>query len=376
MKERGEAGMNELLGVARDAMAAGQVVNATVAVIELSARRNEATPVQLVDLLERSCVYGPRTLVDFVWDELGPFAYASWALALALRCAREDVARNLMRRGVTLLDPIPHEQRYRAIAEHEVSLSRFDLTRESPNLFLHTRDRTVCSEVFAPFTGMEQLIGGSFSTATNIAATCDAVGRLCDEQAFDDTVFADLLRAVVVRAGELASVPDQSQPEARGALMELAAHMLDLYRSSGAGGSYVELVVANLLSEAADLPLIRFLCERDSSVFFEALESFPWLERHMQLVCSLVPSLQPGTPSQNARLAKMLARGGFLDELKIVASWPQAITLEGLDAAIEAASSTGHAEISAWLLAERTRRASCDNSSQQGEEDDLSSLLL
>lgn len=376
MQQQGNATLEGILGVARDAMAEGQVVKATVAVIEVSNRRDAATPVQLVDLLERSCVYGPRMLVDFVWDELGPFAYTGWALALALRCAREDVARDLLQYGVTLLADVPQGSKYQAIAAHEVSLSRFDLTEGSPNLLLNMGDRTVCSEVFAPFSGSEQLVGGSFATMTSIAATCDVIGRLCAEGMFSDIVFADLFRAAVVRAGELATSPDPAQPEARGALMELAERMLVLRRERGSGGQFIELVVANLLRDTADISLIRFLCEQDASIFYDALESFPWVSAHIELVRSLVPYLKAGTQDQNAQLATVLARAGCLDELKQVLSWPHALDVRGIDAAIQAASTAGHAETSAWLLGERSRVASCENGNGRASGDDLSALFL
>lgn len=373
MRDQRSSSFNDLLGVARDSMASGQAVKATVAIIEISARRDEATPVQLVDLLERSCVYGPCTLVDFVWDELGPFAYAGWALALALRCAREDVSRDLLHRGVRLLSDVPQDEKYQAIAHHEVSLSRFDITGGSSNLFLTTRDRTVCSEVFAPFSGREQLLGGSFATMTNIAATCDLVGRLCDEGAFSDAEFADLFRAAVVRAEQLIAAPDAAQPEAKDALLALAGQLLTLHRKRGWGGSYVELVVGNMVKEHIDPSILRLLCMSDSSVFYEALDSFSWLAHNKELVCSLVPCLQPGTQSQNDHLAAVLARGGCLDELKIVTSWPGALSPEGFCQAIEAASSAGHAETAAWLLAQRAKLPENDSADQ---EDDVSSLLL
>lgn len=380
MQGREHTSFNNLLGVTRDAMASGEVVKATVAIIELAPHRDEVSPIELVDLLERSCVYGPCGLVDFVWDELGPFVYTGWALALALRCAREDVARDLLEKGVSLLADVPQGQKFRSIATHEVSLSRFDLTQGSPDLFLHTRKRTVCSEVFEAFTGKEQLVGGSFATATNLAATCDAVGRLAGEGAFDDIVFADLLRAVLVRAEALASQPEASQPEAMQACVKLAGLLLDLHRSQGRGGDYVELVVANMLREGIDLAVTRFLCERDSSLFYEALDSFPWLKKDGTLLRSLVRCLRPGTHEQNARLACVLAKAGYLDELKLVVSWPDSLTSADYDAAIQAASSAGRAEVSAWLLSERTRAFGGNNAAlenaQSESNDDLSALFL
>lgn len=366
------------LAIARDAIASGRVVQAVSELIEVAGLRDELTPTQLVDLLERSCVYGPRLLVDFVWDQLGPFVYRGWALALALRCAREDVARDLMERGVRLLEDPPLPAQYRSIAAHESALSRFDLTEGSPNLFLDSSTRTVCSEPFEPFSGNEQLVGGSFATTASVAATCDAVGRLAGEGLFDDLAFADLLRAVVVRASELALSPDPAQPEAHDACIGLAARLLDLHTGRGMGGSSVALVVATMLRDRTGLPILALLCDNDPTVFYEALESYDWLSSDPALVRRVVPHLRPGTPAQNAHLAEVLARGGCLEELHTVASWPQALSPEGLERAIEAASAAGHAEVASWLLARR-RQASADAGSDEAGEpsrDGLADLLL
>ena len=61
----------------------------------------KVTPPEAVDLLERSCAYGPLASAQAVWEHFrGDFAYTGWALALALRCNNENVARWLLGLGV------------------------------------------------------------------------------------------------------------------------------------------------------------------------------------------------------------------------------------------------------------------------------------
>lgn len=368
--------LGRLLAIARDATAGGHVVQATGAVIALSDQATRLSTAQRIDLLERACVYGPRMLVDFVWEELGPFAYRGWALALALRCAREDVARDLLARGVTLMEDTPLGETYRTIAAHESSLSRFDLTRSSKGLFMDAFQRTVCSEVFAPFSGNEQLVGGSFATSTNLAATCDVVGRLASEGLFCALEFDDLLRCAIVRAAELRERPDPSQPEARDACLGLAAHMLVLHDSRGMGDDYLGLVLGNFLgTPRCDQSTLAWLCERAPQAFYEALDSFSWISHDGALVRSLVSHLRPGTHEQNAHLATLLAECGYLDELKVVAAWPNALTPEGVDQAMDAASHAGHAKVASWLLGYR-RSLVPQGSRSKSEQEDLSSLLL
>ena len=78
-------------------------------------------------------------------------------------------------------------------------LSRLDLTRGSAGILRDAFARSVSSEAFEPFVGNEQLCGGSFSTSTDVAATCDLVARLAADGLFDPLAYADLLRAALAR---------------------------------------------------------------------------------------------------------------------------------------------------------------------------------
>lgn len=367
--------LRKVLPLARDAMAAGHLTEAITAVMAVVPHRQAATAAQLVDLLERACVYGPRMLVDFVWDELEPFAYRGWALALALRCAREDVARDLLDKGVRLMEDPPMAEGYRTIAAHERSLSRFDLTQGSAGLFAEARQRTVCTEVFAPFRGEEQLVGGTFATSTNLASTCDVVGRLAGEGLFDDVEFDDLLRAALLRAAQLGHAPDPSQPEAQDACLALARRLLRLHERRGLGGGYLGLVLGNFLHDRTDESILTFLCREAPQAVHEALESFSWMADDGELLRRLVAHLSPGTPRQNAHLLRLLARFGYLPQMRAVAKWPGASDAQALDQALEAASGAGHAQAASWLLGRRRSLAPAVAPAAQGS-DDIAKLLL
>jgi hypothetical protein len=342
-----------LLAMTRDSFAARRLVESILSVTVVLENRDAVSPAERVDLLERSCVYGPIDLVRLVYRELGPFTYRGWALALALRTAREDVARFLLDQGVDLLEDVDVPELYRAIAAHESSLSRFDLTRSSPNLFLNPEDHTVCTEVFASFTGNDQLMGSSFSTSTDLAATCDLVGRLAEEGKFDSVVFDDLFRAAVVRMGEVMREPARHEPYATEALGGLARKMLELHRQRGLGSDYLFMMLGNLIKPRVQEQFIAFICDLAPQVFLGRLQSLRWLEDEPDLVRHMVPHLCAGTEEQNGALLCLLARNGSYEELRMLADWPRTMTRQNLDAAVEAASAAGHAETATLLLARR-----------------------
>jgi len=178
---------------------------------------------------------------------LEPFPYRGWALALALRCAREDVARYLLGRGVDLLEDDRREDKYRPVSAYETHLSRHDLTRSSSRLLLNPFGRSVATEVFSPFSGNEQLLGGAFSTTTDIAATCDLVGRLACEGAFDPVVFDDLLRASVAHASDVMDAARNYAPYAIDACLGLAERMIRLWHENGQGGDGADLVLGGFV---------------------------------------------------------------------------------------------------------------------------------
>ena len=103
---RQDADVQALLEAARAAICAqpprGREALAAVRALAPFAEAVSAT--EAVDLLERASAFGQVDVVDAVWDAFdGDFAYTGWALALALRCACEDAACDLLSRGVDLL---------------------------------------------------------------------------------------------------------------------------------------------------------------------------------------------------------------------------------------------------------------------------------
>lgn len=373
--DKDRARLQGLLAHDRDAIAAGQVTEAVTLTMAVSELRDQATAAELVDLLERSCVYGPKLLVDFMYDVLAPFAYEGWALALALRVAREDVARDLLDRGVDLLQDVGRLEFYRAIAAHEASLSRFDLTRNSPNLFLSPGERTVGSEVFAPFTGREQLVGGSFGTKTSLRATTALVGALAEEGRFDPVVFDDLFRAAVVRADEAYKAPDKHDPDTARLCLNLASRMGRLRDEKGFGSEYIDLILGNFIRPDEDPRIMMFVCKNSPSTFLEAVESFPWLQARPHLVERMVPYLSAGTEEENACIVELLAKEGKLNALRRMGElpgWKGAFTPAVLKRGIDAASAAGHAEISTWLLSLHEQADEGDD----GGQDSLSDLLF
>ena len=374
-KER--AKLEGILVRLRDAIAAGHITEAVTLTMAVSDLREQATSVELVDLLERACVYGPKLLVDFMYDVLAPFAYEGWALALSLRVAKEDIARDLLERGVDLLQDVGRLELYRAIAAHETSFSRFDLTRNSPNLFLNPRDKTVSTEVFAPFTGREQLVGGSFGTTTSLRATTELVGTLAEEGRFEAIVFDDLFRAAVVRAAEAYENPDKHSPDTAKLCLNLAAKMIRLHDEKGYGSEYIDLILGNFIRADEDPRIMTFICKNSPSTFLEAVVSFPWLRDRPHLVEYMVPYLSRGTEEQDASIVELLAKNGKLNALKRMSElpgWDGVFTPGVLKRGIDAASSAGHAEIATWLL---SRLEEADGrSDDKGRRNDLSDLLF
>lgn len=337
----------------RDSFAAGRLAESVIDVILCLEYRDQLTSAERIDLLERSCVFGPLDLVQVVYEQLGPFSYRGWALALALRTAREDVARYLLDQGVDLLEDVQVPELYRAIAAHESSLSRFDLTRSSPNLLLNPLEHTVSTEVFASFSGSDQLMGSSFATLSDVAATCDLVGRLAEEGRFDSVVFDDLFRAALARAQEVMRRPEGEPDYAVEALLGLARRMLALRRERGLGSDYLDLIMGNLITPTAEEGIVAFVCEEAPRVFLGRLVALSWLRGKVDLVRRMVPHLSGGTEEQDRALLCLLAGNGFLDELRQVEAWPGAATRGNLDAAIAEAAGAGRAECASWLLARR-----------------------
>ncbi|RRF91326.1 MAG: hypothetical protein DUD33_00625 [Coriobacteriaceae bacterium] len=325
---------------------------ALAAIAALAPRVAEVSATEAVDLLERAATFGPVAVVDAVWDAFdGDFAYTGWALALALRCANEDVARDLMARGVDILGDYRKPRKVRALMPHEGTFTRFDLTRESPTLFLNNMDHTVCTEVFEPFTGMEQLAGRPFSRKLDMARTCACVLSIASDGLFDATAFDDVFRAAMVRAWHALRHPSSRDPKLADVCFGLGRSLLELHRTRGMGDGNIELVLGNLIVPRADEDVVAFVCDVAPEVFLGRLSMLDWLRQDVGLVRRMVPHLRPGTPAQNAPLLKIMAEQGFMAELEVVAGWPGALDPESARAAMEAASAAGHAEAATWLLA-------------------------
>ena len=353
---RQDADVQALLEAARAAICAqpprGREALAAVRALAPFAEAVSAT--EAVDLLERASAFGQVDVVDAVWDAFdGDFAYTGWALALALRCACEDAARDLLSRGVDLLGDFRKPRKLCALMPHEGTFTRFDLTRESPTLFLNNMDHTVSTEVFEPFTGVEQLAGKPYARKTSVSDACACVYRIARDGLFDATVFDDLFRAAVVRAWHALRHPTSRDPQTAEACFDLGRRMLALHRTRGMGDANVELVLGNLVVPRADRAVVGFVCKNAPDVFLGRMTALDWLRADVDLLCAMVPLLSPGTPAQNAELLRIMAAAGHMQELQTVAAWPHALDPASADAAIQAASAAGHAEAATWLLARK-----------------------
>lgn len=353
---RQDADVQALLEAARAAICVqpprGREALAAVRALAPFAEAVSAT--EAVDLLERASAFGQVDVVDAVWDAFdGDFAYTGWALALALRCACEDAARDLLSRGVDLLGDFRKPRKLRALMPHEGTFTRFDLTRESPTLFLNNMDHTVSTEVFEPFTGVEQLAGKSYARKTSVSDACACVYRIARDGLFDATVFDDLFRAAVVRAWHALRHPTSRDPQTAEACFDLGRRMLALHRTRGMGDANVELVLGNLVVPRADRAVVGFVCKNAPDVFLGRMMALDWLRADVDLLRAMVPLLGPGTPAQNAELLRIMAAAGHMQELQTVAAWPHALDPASADAAIQAASAAGHAEAATWLLARK-----------------------
>ena len=313
---------------------------------------SKATPLEAVDLLERSCAYGPLASAQTIWEHFrGDFAYTGWALALALRCNNEDVARWLLGLDVDLLGAVRQPKALRSPLPHEGSFTRFDLVRESPMLFLNNMDHTVSTEVFDDFSGTEQIIGKPYAVPTSLRASCALVGTLASEGLFDDVVFDDLFRACVVKAWHALRHARDRDPKTAQTCLTLARHLLRLHRERGFGDGNIRLIMGNLIVPKADPDIVAFVCLEMPDVFLGRLRALSWLQEDTELICHMVPALSPATEQDNAALLLALARSGRMGELKAIASWPNTFTTASLPTAVETASVAGHAEVAAWLLA-------------------------
>lgn len=367
-----QAEVDKLTARARAALGSGSEAEAIAAFEELAPVYAQVPPVAAVDLLERACTLSTASVVAAAYEAFPEFVYESWALALALRCANEPVARLLLDRGVDLLDSVHQPTTFRALLPHEGTFTRFGLTRQSPTLFLNPMDPTVSTEVFEPFRGRanESLMSPAYEAPTNLAATCQLVATLAREGCFDAVVFDDLLRAALVRAWHALRHEGEHDEEAAETCLAFGTQMLEMYHMRGQGDATVRQILGSLIVPKVHPRIVRFVCDEAPDVFLERLSTLHWLQRDIDLVASLVSHLAPSTEEHNAVLLRVLAAQGRMAELRQLEGWRDTFTRANVDAAIEAASQAGQGEAAAWLLAHAPSHAGTTPA------DDLLDLLL
>ncbi len=345
----------QLVSEAREALQSDDERKAIDALLALGPVYAEVSPTDAVDLLERACTFGTRPVVEAAYQAFPEFVYEGWALAMALRCANEPVARLLLERGVDLLGTPHQPTTYRALLPHEGTFTRFGLTRRSPTLFINPLDPTVCSEVFEPFRGRanESLAKPAYSAPTDLDATCNLVAQLAQEGRFDPVVFDDLLRAALVRAWHALRHEDNHDEETADTCLSFAHRMLQMHFMRSQGTEYVHRILASLIVPKVHPRIVSFVCDEAPDVFLERLHTLTWLKRDVDLVSQMVPHLTPGNEEHNGCLLRLLAEHGRMAELARLEAWDRTFTLANVDVAIEAASTAGHAETAAWLLAHR-----------------------
>ena len=79
--------LEQLVQTAQEALVSGKAVPEALDALQANAALLDA--VSCVDLLERAACLGNLAILQRLWSMLAPFAYSSWALALALRCDRD-----------------------------------------------------------------------------------------------------------------------------------------------------------------------------------------------------------------------------------------------------------------------------------------------
>lgn len=311
---------------------------------------------QAVDLLERSCVLARLETLQAVWNCFkGNFAYTGWALALALRCSKEDSARWLLHQGVDLLGPPCHPPKIRALLPPEGTFTRFDLVRTSPTLFLNNLDPTVSTEIFENFGDHDQLAGSAYSIPVDIRHSCSLIAQLARESLFDTLVFNDIFRAALVKVWQL--LRNQKHPDvtAASACLNLARELMELHTKHGMGDKNIELILANLIVPKADPKILSFVCDVCPQAFLGRALSLSWLKDDIELICSMVPHLALAnhasvSATQASKLLQLLASAGRMSEVQLLATWPQASERTTLMRAMLAAAQAGHGELSLWLL--------------------------
>ena len=114
----------------------------------------------------------------------------------------------------------------------------------------------------------------------------------------------------------------------------------------------------------------RFVCAVRPQVV-SAKWSSAFLKDSAKTIKTLLPYLREDSFKGNKQeLLLLLAKNGCTDELRIVSAWDGILTEQGLNKAIEIASTSGHVETSAFLLNERSRLFEADSEAPSLELDD------
>lgn len=353
---------------------------------------SQISPFEKVDLLERACLWSSKEIVDTLFDTLAPFVYRGWALALALRSGREEIARDLLRRGVDLLEdptiPLGTPNRDELVRR----LTRGGLTEVSKELFENPFAVSVTRGAFVPPSNSEALLGANYSRGYSIVTTVALIEKIASEGRFSAVVFDDLLRTALLLASSAHRNPASYPPETAESCLTLARALLKMCSNNKGDTERIDAVAARFITPDTDENTMAFICECAPQVFYQKLAGADWLQKNTDLVRAMVNHLTPGTQYQNGVLLRVLARGACLDELKEMRPWKNTFTSANINAAIDAASEAGHAEVAAWLLtvaqgvndskkgaaAHAKPQAKSDQDERDDRDDlgDLSDLLL
>lgn len=342
-----------LVDVLTNALSSAAVPDATKrcseALESLAGVADELSATQCVDLLERAAAFGNLELLQRIWKLLAPFAYPSWALALALRCAHEDCARWLLQQGVDLLGEVDACVRKQIeMLPHEEVFTRFALTHSSPTLFLNPMDPTLATEVFVPFNGKEQLLGASYVQPFDLQRTCDCVCRIARDGLFDDDVFDDIFRACLVRAWHSVRHRNERDDRTADICFDLAQKLLHI-RAEKPGqraakkpdelkhpvesnnpvesnkpdhANRLTHIMASMIVPRADERVMQFVCEHAPHVFLHQLHELSWLREDVALIQRMLPFLSPSDKrAENNDLLCLLAHHGCITALHHLETW-------------------------------------------------------
>ena len=358
---------------------------------DLETVADQLTATQCVDLLERAAAFGDLAVLQRIWKLLAPFAYPSWALALALRCAHEDCARWLLQQGVDLLGEVDASVRkHIEMLPHEEVFTRFALTHSSPTLFLNPMDPTLATEIFVAFNGKEQLLGALYVQPFDLRRTCDCVYRIACDGLFDNDVFDDIFRACLVRAWHSGRHKNERDDRTADICFDLAQKLLHIRAEKPSVAAEKPSVLGDIAAEKsdrteksdrsarithimssmivprADERVMQFVCEHAPQIFLQQLHELAWLRDDVALIQRMLKFLSPSSNvDENNALLQLLACHGCVAAMHQLEPWmnttmadassPTPHTTPAFDEqafvdAIQQASEAGYAEAATWLL--------------------------